>query len=391
VIPEAVTGLAVVVAATVATVAAVVAASGRYSPRVARAWREAARLLGLPDDAVRIGLRGVELRSTSDGTGVSVALRSHRGLAAADPAGQGLRTAIAIDPVMPLPSDLELGPESAGARIAKVVRGRDLETGDASFDREVEVRGDRVVVAALLDRGTRVRVRDAIREGFRVANGRLWGSVDGVIVDPPTLAATVRRLRRLVRALTPPADPVPRLADIARLDPDPGVRRLVLSLLVSRFRDRPETPATLRRALRDREPAVRLEAALALGPEGQVELRFLAERNDVADAARSAAVAALGNRLPAQRAVELLDVALDRGLPLLAAALVDTLGTVDSEAARRRLMAVTRGDDPGLAARAARALGVEPGQLALADGEAGELALASEDDVGRVALAGEEA
>ncbi|MEZ4464214.1 MAG: hypothetical protein R3F43_06775 [bacterium] len=83
-----------------------------------------------------------------------------------------------------IPPDLELAPETVTAAVGKLLRGRDIEVGDAVFDRRMVVRGEEAVVRALLDDATRAAILEAPRVGFRVAAGKVTVEQPGSVNDP---------------------------------------------------------------------------------------------------------------------------------------------------------------------------------------------------------------
>ena len=251
-------------------------------------------------------------------------------------------------------------------------RGRTvIELGDEAFDESVLLQGRSSLVRAVFDAPTRRQARQLMIVADRVvvAEGRL-------LIDTPrlperdkngnyvtsahsaleSLGSTLERLlefaQRLVRY-----EVVPRLAENARRDPEPGVRLQNLVTLVHEYPERPETRAVLLAARDDEDRAVRLQAALSLGDDGVDILMDAAsgECGDDSDAAR--AIVALGIRVSRERVQAILGQALRARRVDSARACLKVLaahGDAEGLEALVRVMRVERG---ALAIEAARALG----------------------------------
>ena len=215
-----------------------------------------------------------------------------------------------------VPGDLELGRSRRPSADS-------LVTGDGRFDNRVRVAGPAGPVLALLDAQTRDAVDHAVRwHGLDVRDGRVrfaWRYP----VGEARLDEAVADLVALSRRLEPHGAPSDRLLDIARQDPDRGVRRRAIALLLEGASSEAAAlaaedgePTNLLAAapllpvdvavpalmglVRDSTAPVpqrraAAEALLALGPEtGRALLAALLETDDLYGSARDAVVEVLG-------------------------------------------------------------------------------------------------
>jgi HEAT repeats len=432
--------LSLVAAAIAASVAYLLTSERRRSQL--RAWREAARRVGLTEvgeteggffeggslygrsGPLRVRLEGYRRGKHEHGSKIVVTGLGH-GVGGLSLRREGLATAF------------EKG----------VIGEREIEIGDPSFDEEWYVQGQAPLALAILEREARQRVAGLLRKRVVTRNG------EGVDVDPSLsdgiLAVRVKEsgfsgnreripqilesVLEVARLLVKPPDMAARLGQNLRGEPEPGAR---LRLLLTLSREFPHHPATREALLAAREDAsaeVRLRAATALGEEGRETLFELVGRTGTDDACAARAIAALGNRLPAERAEAWLRRALGgAGRPQTAQACLEALALLGRTEAEGLILEALRSKDGQVAAAAARALGrvgtvaavaalheampphgdlvrsvgrqaiaeiqarltgAEPGQLSLASGEAGALSLADAGagEPGRLSLAEEEA
>ena len=172
---------------------------------------------------------------------------------------------------------------------------QDIQLGDQAFDAELHVTGEALVATALLDARTRDLVRglfaqrvvalrdDVIDEkGLRLEQGVLTS--ERILGDQPEwIASHLRDLLMLADRLPESSDPAPRLLANLREDRNPAVRRRNLLMLLEHA-DREVAQSGLRIALEDADEDVRLEAAVALGPEGRPALLAIASAEVPLDA-----------------------------------------------------------------------------------------------------------
>ena len=316
---------------------------------------------------------------------------------------------------------------------------REIEIGDPSFDEEYYVQGQAPLALALLDPGTRRRLASLLRGRVAVA-GREPVAVDPSLSDGilevrvkesgfsgnrervPEILAGVLEVARLLVA---PRDLAARIASNLRAETEAGARRRGVLMLAREFPQHPATREALLAAREDPSEEVRLRAAVALGEEGRDALLGLVARPGTDDSCAARAVAALGDRMPAEQAEGALRRALGGGRnPRTAEACLDALALLGRSGAEGLILDALRSEDTPVAVAAARALGrvgtvaavaalreaaerggdlrragrqaiaeiqarltgAEPGQLSLAGGEAGALSLA-DGEPGRLSLA----
>ncbi len=220
-----------------------------------------------------------------------------------------------------------------------------------------------------------------------------------------------------------------RIASNLRAEPEAGARLRGVLMLSREFPRHAATREALLAAREDASEEVRLRAGMALGEEGRGTLVDLVARAGTDDSCAARAIAALGDRLPAEQAEAALRRALgEAGRPQTAQACLEALGRLGRPEHERLLLEALRSDDLPVSIAAARALGragtvaavpplreatspgvpgelrsaarqaiaeiqarltgAEPGQLSLAGGEAGALSLA-DGEPGRLSLAEE--
>jgi hypothetical protein len=248
-------------------------------------------------------------------------------------------------------------PESLGTRIERALGANEIQIGDDAFDRSLYVEGSEKVLRALLDAETRTLLRDAFAGRIVPSAGRAVEIVlylrggemqvefgDDVAAGGEPLSQTLRSLLALAERLQDPPDLLARLAENAQRDPLPSVRRLILSTLARAAAEEPVTRAAMEQAARgDPDGGVRLLAALWLDRDGRPTLEALGHVGSAASV-----------------------------LPLKEAA----------QGTRGRLVNVAL---EAIAQIRSRLTGADPGQLSLAAGSDGQLAL-TDDEKGRVTL-----
>jgi hypothetical protein len=138
------------------------------------------------------------------------------------------------------------------------------------------------------------------------------------------LAGVLDTVLDLAANLARPRDVPRQLAENALRDPLWAVRLANLRTLARECPTHPETSRMLRAACSDQSEEIRLTAALALGGDGVDTLVQLAF-DRVPDEISARAVAALGNRVPAERAVPAVSAALAAGRVETACALMEAL------------------------------------------------------------------
>jgi hypothetical protein len=240
----------------------------------------------------------------------------------------------------------------------------DVEIGHLGFDRQLWVQGNTDFVRALLDAPTRDAMlhllRGPLRGGQLVVEG---GELRAVLPAGESLADAVPLITRVAQRLAARIDVPSELAKNARTDSVSGVRLLCLRTLLREYLNKSSIVNPLvRAATGDEDAEVRLEAATALGPEGEPVLQALVADASVEDGLSARAAKALGNRIPAALARTTLRQELaassSRHRTATAAACAFALG-LSGEAQDEDLLlsALPEGRDEVLRLWAARALG----------------------------------
>lgn len=378
-------------------------------------WRLEAEKLGLLSPTAIASDRGLA-RLSGNLLGFATQLRVGEGI-------DGRAARIEVAGGNRVPADLELGPEPTGPQ--RLLSDGDVLTGDTTFDGKVWVTGDPTTIMAIMDSATRRLVQRFTQRGGTLGKGTLSLTCRlATSATPKDVLREMRALTDLAQRLEVGADAAARLARNALGDPVTQVRARCLELLAERFATHDVTRSTLRSALSDRDPLVRTTAACRLGPEGRPVLLAILAKAQTAASTLALAVRALGAELPPDLLARLLRLAGARRHPELAQAVLEalppsvgpevagevlgfvqtgpaelqplalaTVGRIGSVALVLDLRAIAndrqRPADVRRAARDAIAMiqarsGAAAGDLALADGGAGTVSLATGD--GRVSL-----
>jgi hypothetical protein len=361
----------------------------------ARAWREAAREVGLAEVRETETL-GVRRSLTGTASGLRVRLERYQ-------RGQNdSGTRITVGPLGHGPYGLSLRREGFGTGVEKALGEKEIEIGEPAFDEELYVQGHPPLARALLDAETRRDLRTLFRgEAWsgRPSDVRARVSGDLLQVDvrerpfaaSPRLSDALTRVIAVSRRLTAPPEVAARLAADLPGEPEPRVRLGCLLTLVREFPDHPATREALLTARADGSEEVRLRAALALGAEGQACLVDLASGDAVSDSCAARAVDALGEHLDPARAAEVLSRALRHRHVATAVACLEALGRWGGEKAVPGLAKVLGAEKGEIGAAAARALGATAADAAegplveALTGGAVELQVAAARALGRVA------
>jgi len=268
-------------------------------------------------------------------------------------------------------SGLTLKPEE----LVGLERGflREVELGDPGFDDAVWVLGPPDHVRAVLDSATRRELRALIggaipvagrprslAGGFRVSEGVLDAHIAYAtgIGSSALLAGVIQALLLFARKLEAPEDAAARIAENMASEPEWGVRLQNLRFLVENFPRHPRTREVAQRACEDEREEVQLAAALALGGEqGRRLLLEIASREWSDDASASRAVGALGETLPREPLLAILQHALRTRRTRTARACLESLGAYGGPAAVEPIARVLAVEAKELGSVAARALG----------------------------------
>ncbi len=329
-------------------------------------WRRVATAVGLEDlEPVRRGVLGSTPRLTGRAGHLWVQLSTER-------SGNDERYRFAIGGLGHEPAGLTLHSEDLGSRVAKTLGQRELEIGDPAFDDQLYVKGSLALAQAIFDAEARL---STIRL-FADPSARVWLS-EGVLyyesaasqVMPPWVEQQLSLVLDVARQLSRPADVPGRLAANALRDPLPSARLAKLDTLVRDFPTLPVTRETLRSALDDASPGVRLRAAIELGEDGEGRLLDLALDHSGPEEIQAGALEALGDRLPLDAGQDVLSHALRSRRLVVAEACLAGLGQRGGSAvvtSLAKVLAVERGPLAVAAARALGASGEASGEAPLA-------------------------
>lgn len=333
----------------------------------AQAWRDAARRAGLTDLQTATFM-GVETKLTGRAGALRVRFESYsRGKSE-----HGSR--VVIGGLRHGSYALAIRPEGVTSALEKVVGERELELGDEAFDREAYLQGAPALIRAIFDAETRRAMRALLGGKLRVTRGaasrvvdvRASVSDDELRVDLPdrVFSSPLPWLPEVLKALLDagarlqrPDDLAAKIAANTRVEPVQAVRLANLQTLGREFPSHAATRDAFVAALADEDQQVRLQAAIALGPDGRQTLLDIAGRDDVPDAIAARAIEALGTEFGPERAIEKLESAIRVGGPAVARACIAVIGAAGTPAGVRALVRVLSSAQPSLAVPAAEALG----------------------------------
>lgn len=162
--------------------------------------------------------------------------------------------------------------------------GRNISTGDSSFDRQMEVRGDPLIAVAVLNCQAREVLLERLGDA-ELKHGNVVLKESGLLSDAGRLIALFEQCRDVALALSLAKSDLPAaLAKNASDDPNPGVRVANLEMLACSFPRSPQARSASLQALGAREMRVRLAGAkLWTGPESFACLLSVMDRNQGAD------------------------------------------------------------------------------------------------------------
>jgi HEAT repeat protein len=276
---------------------------------------------------------------------------------------------------------LTIRAEGFSTAIEKTFGERETELGDEAFDHAAYLQAAPGLLRAIFDADTRRLLRPLLEGEWRV-EGRsgstklsvrthvsdselqveikesLFGNVLGAF--PEALARVVDLAKRLAR----PDDLAAAIAANTRREPVAAVRLGNVQLLAREHGSHAATRETLLAALKDDEPAVRLQAAVALGPDGRATLLECATGDQFSDGIAQRAIAALAADFPVDAAVERLRRARKADQTRTALACIDVIGRAGTPETVKELALVLGHGSEELAAAAARGLGLAPSETA---------------------------
>jgi hypothetical protein len=227
------------------------------------------------------------------------------------------------------------------------------------------VGGPPLLLCALLDARARrlvaalfqgyVEGEDGSQQGFpcraRIAERELTIDYYGALSEQ-----TVRGVIRAAECLVSTEDPAADAAANFHAEQDASTRAHILRTLVAAAPGHAATAAAVRAGLADASEAVRLEAALAEGPDGRSVLREVAASDAAPEGVVARAITALSDELPSEEIRTRLAAAIARRQVRAAIACAEVLGA-RGPAETPPLVAALRSVDPGIVIAAAQALG----------------------------------
>jgi len=248
--------------------------------------------------------------------------------------------------------DLALQPER---RLQDWQRSGKIELGEPAFDAAYLLAGDGLRARALFDAGVRRRLMQLHElADVELVAGSLTAGLRMEL--PGTLRTVLPPLLSVARRLNARGSLQARLGRNARRDPVAAVRLNSLRCLIREGQPDEETRKTLHAACKDESMAVRLRAAVALGPEGQAVLLDIAERA-TDDSCVPDAIEALDGRIPPDRIGAILHRGIQAQRTAVGRACIRWLGRHAGHECVATLTAILAGETPSLAADAAEALG----------------------------------
>ena len=168
-----------------------------------------------------------------------------------------------------LPKDLFLRAESTSSKLFRAVGFRQqVETGDRTFDQQIEVSGPEAVALAALGAEAREATMRVLKDGAtHVRNGQVVRTLEGVVKSQSEIDRNLRTLVTLTSHLRLERGVPAALARNAARDRRTGVRVRNLLMLQREFPAATETRQASRSALDDQDPRLRLQGSLTLGKE----------------------------------------------------------------------------------------------------------------------------
>jgi HEAT repeat protein len=340
-------------------------------------WRKAAADAGLEDVAASVPF------------GARLFLGGHRGTldvrVSGSPASRwNAILDITVEGLRALPPTLALYTRSMSGFVDSFYQYADYQLGDPAFDETFLVLGRPEVTLGVLDKDLRADLCAlASRGGVKVEKGRITLRLRPAPTRRREAAGHLQAVLSVAQSLSRPAQLPATLEARFEEEPMASVRLQQVRTLARSYQHDPRARATLVRACSDPSDQVRIQAARALGEEGQETLLEIAERPGLSEPVAVRAIEALGASLPAQRGLVLLDHSLRAGRRVVARALLVGLGRRGGTEVVRRIATVLAVEHAEMATAAAEALGLAGG----ADAEAALVAALerSEEAVRRAA------
>lgn len=331
-------------------------------------WRKTAKALDLDfGDAGPLDERHT-ISGAIDGVRVSVYIHER-----SDGDDGKRRTAVFLVGLEPA-LDLDARGRDFGRSVKRLFVPADVRTGDADFDKHVQLSGNAPSISAAMTQSAREVLLDYVRRGGSVRDGVVAHSEPWKASSSRATTTRILDMVAVAETLSLGGRSVPEaLAHNVGTEADAQVRRRNLDLLLDDYPGHAATRGAGQQAANDPDADVRLLAAIALGPEGgPAVIEGLRGAEASAESIRRA-VRWLATR---GRSTAVEDVLLqllnhsDGAVKLEAAVALGAVGTL---AAVESLLAVTETLLAGADLKRAAQLSIATIQSGLKDAEAGRL------------------
>lgn len=261
-----------------------------------------------------------------------------------------------------LPHGVSFKPEGIGSSFKKLFGNADIQVADSGFDERVLVEGDELQVVAALTASARRAISSFLSDSGRLTGGELYWETRGNVTDVGRLVSQARAMSELGRTVSLRDTTIPeRLAHNAVRDTLPAVRARNMELLFTRFSGHPSSKEVAHKAVQDRDPTIRLLAAVQLGVEGLPVIRELMVAQAGHAHARVKVVHHLAAFYPDERVVPLLEMAATDLVPDVRSAAIGALAAQGHRGLLSTLLqAAPKERDEGVCVVMARAFGRLP-------------------------------
>lgn len=269
-------------------------------------------------------------------------------------------------------------------------------SGDPAFDAAVALSGPRVAGTAILDARARAILAEAASHGARLENGEVYLRHPGLVHDGERLASLVRVVASVARVIADAhrEDRVTRLVAVATRDPEPGVRRHAIKVLIDHYRDDPAARSAFDRSMLDADAEVRMLGAAGVGPAGFEAMRSIANDASLPAPVRASALEKLLALFPRSQSVPALMKALDDRSTGARKIAITALGKLRHRAAAAPMISLSRrpidGEEKAILAQALGRIGdpaAEPALLSLLEVDDAAVRIAVADALGRIGTA----
>ncbi|MFC1848731.1 HEAT repeat domain-containing protein [candidate division CSSED10-310 bacterium] len=184
-------------------------------------------------------------------------------------------TVLKIHNPTPLPYQLSLGKEDFKSTMLKAVGRDDIRTGDDWFDEKMLIHGTSDLIIGFFDYKTRKLIRAILaHDEYEIhLNAEYFElKIPGLIRNTTHFIRILKLLLNLSSELQRPPKVKERVVENILQDKMAAVRKRNIEALVAHGPMNDDIRQTLRKAVLDTEPVVKLTAAFYLGPEGYPHL-----------------------------------------------------------------------------------------------------------------------